>query len=121
MTEFSKEEFYKRLYSYALKIIMFVEKLPNDATCRVLGNQLLRSGTSITSNIIEAKSASSRKDYINFYTYSLKSANESKLWISLLKDAGKCDLAEVELLLNKTQEISRILGSSIVTMKKSKI
>lgn len=121
MSQFSKEEFYKRLYSYALKIIRFVEKLPKDATCGVLGNQLLRSGTSITSNVIEAKSASSKKDYINFYTHALKSANESKLWLSLLRDAGKCDLNEVAVLLKETQEISSILGSSIVTMKRPKI
>ena len=121
MAEFSKEEFHNRLYSYSLNVIKFVEKLPRDGTCRVIGDQLLRSGTSITSNVIEARAASSKKDYINFYTHAFKSANESKLWVSLLRDSSKCDLEEVALLLNETNELSKILGSSILTMKKSKI
>ena len=65
----------------------------------VMGKQLLRSGTSILANYVEANSASSRKDFINFFTYSLKSANESKVWLSLLKDLDKGDKDEVEWLL----------------------
>lgn len=112
-----KTEFYKRVYAYALKVIRFVEDSSNDSTTRVLSNQLLRSGTSVTANIVEAKSASSRKDYINFYSYSLKSANETKLWIMLIRDSGKSDKAKADSLLNETKEIANILGASIITMK----
>lgn len=79
-----KQEFYQRIYKYGLNIINLVESLPSDRVSGILGNQLLRSGTSVVANIIEAKSASSKRDYINFYHYSLKSANETKLWISYL-------------------------------------
>ena len=115
-----KSEFYQRLYKYALRIIKFVEKLPKDSTSKVIGNQLLRSGTSVTANTIEAKSASSKKDYINYYRTALKSANESKLWICLLRDSGKTDKKETEGLLNETTEIANILASSIITMKSKK-
>jgi len=112
-----KKEFYRRLYKYALRIIKFVEKLPKDSASRIMGNQLIRSGTSVTSNTVEAKSASSKKDYINYYRTALKSANESKLWICLLRDASKADKKEAEELLEETTEIANILASSIITMK----
>lgn len=74
-----KNEFKKRLYNWVLRIIKFIDKLPKDSTCNIIGKQLLRSGTSILANYIEANSASSKKDFINFFTYSLKSSNESKV------------------------------------------
>jgi four helix bundle protein len=113
-----KDEFNKRIYKYALDIIKFVEKLPKDTASQVLAKQLIRSGTSVSANIIEAKSASSKKDYINFYTYALKSANESKLWIALIKDTKKIFKEDADKLLEETKEIANILGKSIITMKK---
>jgi len=115
-----KKEFYERLYRYALKVIKFVENLPKDSASKIIGNQLIRSGTSIASNTIEAKSASSKKDYINYYRTALKSANESKLWICLLRDIGKSDKKESDNLLKETVEIANILASSILTMKGKK-
>jgi four helix bundle protein len=113
-----KKEFKKRLYFFVLRLIKFIEILPkNDAVCRVIVGQLLRSGTSILANYIEAKSASSKKDFINFFTHSLKSANESKMWLCLLKDSGKGDKKEIEYLLNELTEIANIIATSILTMK----
>lgn len=114
-----KNEFNKRIYKYALDIIEFVDKLPKDTTAQVIAKQLIRSGTSVSANIIEAKAASSKKDYINFYLYALKSANESKLWIGLLKDSGKIEAMDTNELLNETIEIAKILGASVITMKKN--
>jgi hypothetical protein len=56
-----KNEFKKRLYNWVLRLIKFIDKLPQDSICKVLGKQLLRSGTSILANYIEANSASSKK------------------------------------------------------------
>ena len=115
-----KTEFKKRLYNWVLRLIRFIDKLPKDSICQVMGKQLLRSGTSILANYIEANSASSKKDFINFFTYSLKSANESKVWISLLRDTGKGDAQELGHLLDELIEISNILASSILTLKGKK-
>lgn len=112
-----KQEFHQRIYKYGLNIIKLVEKLSKDNTSQVLGKQLLRSGTSVVANIMEAKSASSKKDYLNFYQYSLKSANESKLWICYLRDAHKISDSESDVLLKETSEIANILAASVITMK----
>lgn len=107
----------KRVYLYALKIIKFVEKLPRDSPCKIMGNQLLRSGTSVAANIVEAQGTSSKKDFVNFYHHSLKSANETKLWIGLLRDAGKIEKAKAEDLLEETKEVANMIASSILTIK----
>ncbi len=61
-----KSEFKKRLYNFVLRTVKFIDKLPKDSICNVIGRQLLRSITSILANYIEANSASSKKDFINF-------------------------------------------------------
>lgn len=114
-----KNDFNKRIYKYALDVIKFVDKLPKNTASRIMAKQLIRSGTSVSANIIEARAASSKKDYINFYLHALKSANESKLWIGLLRDSGKIIEVDANKLLNETIEIAKILGASVVTMKKN--
>jgi four helix bundle protein len=112
-----KNEFKKRLYAFVLRLVKFIEKLPKNSVTDVMGKQLLRSGTSILANYIEANSASSKKDFINFFTHSLKSANESKVWICLLRDTGKGEKQELEYLLKELTEIANIIASSIITLK----
>lgn len=78
-----KIEFKKRLYKLVVSAIKFLDELPNDNVSRRLGDQLLRSSTSIIGNYIEGQSASSKKDFINYFNTSLKSANEiSKIFVS---------------------------------------
>lgn len=115
-----KNEFKKRLYSWVLRLIKFIDSLSKNSVCDIMGKQLLRSGTSVLANYVEANSASSKKDFINFFTHSLKSANESKVWLTLLRDTGKGDKKETEELLKELIEISNVLASSILTMKGKK-
>jgi len=113
------ENLKKRIYAFILKLIKLIEHLPRyDALCQVVRDQLMRSGTSIGANYIEAVAASSKKDFTNFLTYSLKSANESKFWLALLRDTGKIETSEANKLLKELIEIASILGSSVRTLKR---
>ena len=73
--------------------------------------------TSILGNYIEGQSASSKKDYTNYFHHCLKSANESKVWISILKDTSNGSKEEAVSLLAELDEISKIFGSSVLTLK----
>jgi four helix bundle protein len=110
----------ERTYRYALDVMKFLEGLPDDYIAKTIGRQLLRSATSVGANVIEARASSSKRDFANFYTYSLKSANESKFWLGLLQDSGKASTEQVRPLLDETRELSNILASSILTMKGKK-
>jgi four helix bundle protein len=116
-----KKEFKERLYRFVLKLIKLIEKLPKDRVCFILGDQLLRSGASILSNYIEGQAASSKKDFIKYFEVSLKSINESKVWIALLRDAGKIKKDEAQWFLDELKEFGNIFASSILTLKGKKI
>jgi len=112
-----KDEFRQRVYKFALDVIGFIEQLPKEQTTRIISEQLLRSATSIGANVVEAQGAASRKDYTNFFTYALKSANETKFWLGLLQDSGKAEREATDKLLKETTEIANILAASILTLK----
>ncbi|MFC1511234.1 four helix bundle protein [Candidatus Margulisiibacteriota bacterium] len=106
-----------RTYKYALEVIRLIEKLPKDATCNVISRQLLRSATSVGANIVEAQAASSRRDFANFMNHSLKSANESKFWLALLRDSKKLENNDIQYVFQETCEICKILAASLLTIR----
>ncbi len=116
-----KKDFNNRVYKFALEIIYLVDNLDTRNSSRILGNQFIRSATSIGANIIEAKSSSSKKDYINYFTISLKSANETKFWLNLIRDSKKVSNVIIEKLLIENNEIANIIASSVITLKKNPI
>ena len=116
----SKLDIKERSYHFALKIIKLVESLPNDRVCKIIADQLLKSATSIGANIIEAQAASSKRDFTNFLNYSLKSANETKFWLGLLRDSGKKDRRIINPLPDEAKQLSSILASSILKLKRKK-
>ena len=112
-----KNEFKGRVYKFALDIVFLIDRLPKGQVSNVLSEQLLRSATSVGANVTEAQGAPSKKDYAHFFTHALKSANETKFWLSLLIDSGKVDIESANKLLKETAEIAKILAASIITMK----
>jgi four helix bundle protein len=112
-----KKEFKKRLYTFALKLIEFLDRLPKDNVSKRLGDQLLRGGTSVVANYVEGQAASSKKDFTNFFNICLKSANESKLWLALLRDSKRVKPRDVEWFLSELDEIANIFASSILTLR----
>ncbi|OGD94009.1 hypothetical protein A2697_00755 [Candidatus Curtissbacteria bacterium RIFCSPHIGHO2_01_FULL_41_44] len=113
-------EFKKRLYRFVLRLIKFIENLKKTQTSRIISDQLLRSGTGILGTYIEGLSSSSKREYTNYFNYSLKSANESKAWVSILKDTGNGDRKEADWILKELEEYSKIFASSILTLKGKK-
>jgi len=116
-----KTDLRRRVYFYALEIIKFIDSLDQkDFSVQIIAKQLLRSATSIGANIIEAQAGSTKRDFTNFFAYALKSANESKFWLGLLRDSGKANKEWANRLLQETTELANILGSSILTLKGKK-
>lgn len=109
-----------RAYKFSLRIIVFVNQLPNKRAFWSMSDQLLRSTTSIGANMIEAKASSSKREFIKFYEIALKSANETKYWICLLRDSYPKFKSECIALLQEAEEISKMLGSSVLTLKGKK-
>lgn len=109
----------QRSYLFSLDIIKLCNNFPEKRIFWIIGDQLLRAGTSIGANLVEAKAASSKKDFIKFYQIALKSANETKYWLYLLKDSRiyNINIDKIENLLEELDQICKILDKSLLTMK----
>src|SRR3989338_5080900 len=117
----SKTDLKKRAYIYALDVIRFIDVLDKkDFSIQIISKQLLRSATSIGANIIEAQAGSSKKDFTNFFNHALKSADESRFWLGILRDSNKCNKNTVDKIFQETTELANILGSSILTLRGKK-
>ena len=112
-----KSDLKQRAYLVALRVIKLIDLLPKEVTAQTIGKQLIRSATSIAANIAEARGSSSKKDFTNFFSYSLKSANESIFWVELLRDSGKAKGIDLTSLLQELNEVANILGSSLLTLR----
>jgi len=107
----------KRSFNFAKETIMLTDKFPKKRSSWVISDQLIRSASSIGANINEAQAASSKKDFINFLNHSLKSGNETKYWLNLAKELDGKLGKEIDNLLTEVDELTKILGSSIIKLK----
>jgi four helix bundle protein len=113
------ENLKKRTKQFALDIIKLVVALPPNRTCNILGNQLLRSGTSVGANCRAVCRAKSTADFISKMGTVEEEADESGYWMELLVDSGKLKLADTSLLIKEADELTAIAVSSINTARKS--
>ncbi|MGA2278997.1 MAG: four helix bundle protein [Verrucomicrobiota bacterium] len=113
------ENLEKRTKQFALDVIIFVENLPPNRTCHIIGGQLLRAGTSVGANYRAACRAKSTADFISKMGTVEEEADESGYWTELLVDAGKIKLADASFLIKEAGELTAIAVSSINTTRKS--
>ena len=95
-----------------------IKLLPNKKSIWVISDQLVRSATSIGANIIEAQASSSRREFKRYLEISLRSSNETKYWLDLLEKTEKQDMPNIEWEIKEATQISKILASSIIKLKK---
>ncbi len=115
-----EQEIKKRAYYFSLSVVKFIDSIESRRIHFSLIDQLLRSATSIGANLIEARAAHSRRDFIKFYEIALKSSNETKYWLCLLRDGFDVDREEAKALLNEADEISKIIATIVTKLKKSR-
>lgn len=108
-----------RTRKFALDGIRFVEDLPATETCKTLGRQLLRSGTSVGANYRAVCRARSKNDFISKMGTVLEEADESAFWIELLIAAAKTTPEQASPLLREANELVAIATSSINTARRN--
>lgn len=118
----AKSEIGQRAYAVGLRVLKLCDFLPNKKAVWIISDQLMRSSMSIGANIAEAQGSSSRLDFKRFYEIALKSSHETLYWLHMLIDAKLVSEKNIQSLIVEVEEISRMLGKSIITLKsKSKI
>lgn len=106
-----------RTKEYALRIIRLYSALPRSPAAQVLGNQLLRSGTSVGANYREAMRSRSKAEFIAKLGDSLKEASESEYWLELLAEESFLPSKRLQPLLDETRQLIAMLVSSIKTAR----
>ena len=105
----------EKSFNFSLEIIDLYKKLQEQKEF-ILSKQLLRSATSIGSNVNEALAGESRADFVHKMNISNKEARESLYWLELLDKSSLIDL-NLSQYINQCQEITKILTSIVKTTK----
>ena len=114
----SYENLRRRTKQFGLDVIRMVEKLPHDEVSRILGRQLLRSGTSVGANYRAACRAKSTADFISELGNVEEEADESGYWLEMLVDAQKVLPGTATPLIQEASELTAIAVSSINTARR---
>jgi len=110
----------ERTFEFAVRIIKLCNELnKKPGVCRDISRQLLKAGTSVGANTEEAQAAQSKPDFISKNSIVLKEARETHFWLRLLIAAKVMPEKRLAELRDEAEEIKRILGSIVVSAKRS--
>jgi len=108
-----------RCYKYGISVIKYLRGKEWDAFSIIAVKQVMRSAMSVGANVVEAVNSSSKLEFKRYYEIALKSGNETKYWLCVLRDGFEVNDEEIKLLLNEGSEICKILAASILTLKQN--
>ena len=115
-----KEEFLKRTMNFGLRVIRVVESLPKNQVATVLGNQLLRAGTSVGANYRAAVRGKSRADFISKMGNVEEECDEALYWMEMLIESGSVKQKLLKALIDEGDEILAVVVASIKTARRNK-
>ena len=119
----------ERTKLFSLRVIRLYSALPETTECRVIGKQILRSGTSVGAHVREGKRSRSKAEMISKTEVALQELEETIYWMELLVESGIVKprrLSDPAILVSETQdqkvmreadELMAILVTSVRTLK----
>ena len=107
----------ERLLEYAARIMKLVESLPRSLAGRRIGDQLLRSGTSVGASYEEAQGAESHGDFVHKLQVALKELRESNYWLRLLVKSEVLPATRLRDLIGESNQLLAILSKAVATAK----
>lgn len=112
------EQLRDRTKVFALRIIRLFRSLPDSRDAQVIGNQLLRSGTSVGANYRAVCRSRSKAEFISRLGIVIEEADESVYWLELLVDTKVIKEEKLDSLLTEARELTTIFNASRNTMRK---
>jgi len=109
---------YEKACALAIRIVNVYKYLCEQKREFVISKQLLRSGTSIGANLAEANGAISEADLSAKVSIAYKESQETKYWLTLLKNTDYLDVKAFGTLFSDVDEVSAIL---FAILKKTRI
>jgi len=115
----NKEELKNRTRQFALMIIKLVEDLPNNKAGNTIGNQLIRSGTSVAANYRSACRARSNADFISKINIVEEECDETLFWLELIAEANLLKKEKLQDMLKEADELTAIFTASGKTARQN--
>lgn len=115
----TSDELKLRTKEFALRIIRLIENLPNNSTGRLIGNQLLRSSTSIGANYRSACRARSKQEFISKIKIVEEESDESLYWLELIRELNFFKAEKLFAIIKEADERTAIFTSTSITSKRN--
>jgi len=107
-----------RTKAFAVRVVRVVRSLPSNSEGRVIGNQLLRSGTSVAANYRAVCRARSRPEFLAKLAIVIEEADEAAFWLEFLVDAELIPGTKLKDLISEADQLVAIFNASRTTAKK---
>jgi len=111
------EDLKQRTKQFAIRIVRLFAALPNTTEAQVVGNQLLRSGTSVGAQYREAQHAKSDADFISKIEGSLQELEESTYWLEILDEMQLFESEKLRPIRQETKELTAIFVTIVKKVK----
>ena len=106
-----------RTKQFAVRIVKMFRALPRTPDARILGRQVIRSGTSVAANYRAATRARSKAEFTSKLPIVLEEIDETVLWLEMLVDCEMIERSRMTPLLDEARELLAIFGASWRTAK----
>ena len=112
-----ERELKERTKKFGLRIMKLVDALPNTTSRRAIGNQLIRSGTSVGANYRAACRGRSKAEFIAKLGIVIEEADECGFWLELIMEGNLLPNTQVQPLFKESDELTAIFTASVRTSK----
>ena len=107
----------KRTFEYGIRIIKLVNSLPRTTAGYAMGNQIIRSGTSVGANVQEALGGHTKNEFVHSMNIAKKEARETRYWLQLIGGSDLMTNAKIDQLLKESEELVAILTTIVKNSK----
>jgi len=111
------EDLKTRTKRFALEIIRLYATLPKSTEAKVLGKQLLRSGTSLGAHYRESIRGRSNAEVVSKLEVGLQELEETVYWFELLAESGIVQPERLSSLVQEADELTAILVTCVKKVK----
>jgi four helix bundle protein len=116
--DFPHEELRRRTKSFAIRVVKLFRSLPRTEDARIIGRQVLRSGTSVAANYRAVCRARSKAEFISKIDVVVEEADETVFWLEMLVETNIVTAKRMDKLLREANELLAIFAASQRTAKK---
>lgn len=114
----TKQEILKdRTKRFAIRVVKLFRALPKNDEARVIGKQVLRSGTSVAANYRAVCRDRSSAEFIAKIGVVVEEADETVFWLELLVETEIISFRKMESLIIEAKELLAIFAAAQITAK----